>query len=309
VHVGVPYTTVALVDLRGREVDARILAGGVASGLAPDLPEGLPRFLAEAGRGRRLLGLGAITGGWVDPDRGLVVRHDPLGWRDVALRAELERIAGLPVHLDNHARAVVQSEMLFGRPQARRSVLHLFVGSVVDAALGIAGAVHHGPGAAAGNVAHLPTGDDRSPCDCGRTGCLQAAASDLALVERARAAGLRDCPDSLTVVTRALEGDATADALLRARLRLVARAAALLADALNPELVLVTEVSVVAHERYLAVLRRELAAAARVDRDPELVCVSHAGTALMSAAAGAAALAPLFRDPLRCAAPGGAGRP
>ena len=322
VHIGVPFTSLALLDLRGRVVAQRMLSGGTPSGLPPELAAELPEFLASGARGRRILGLGAITGGWVDPQRGVVLRHVPLGWHDVPLQAQLERISGLPVHVDNHARAIVQSEMLFGRPEARRSVVHLFVGAVVDAAFGIAGVVHQGPGAAAGDVAHLPTGDGGSAtgeasgtdrpgtaCDCGRTGCLQAAASDLALVGRARAAGLRDCPDSFAVVALALAGDSRADALLRQRLRLVARAAALLMDALNPELVLLTEASVVASESYLAFFRRELAACSRVAREPERVGVPHAGTDLMRVAAGTAVLAPLFRDPLRFRTPAGATAP
>ncbi|MBC3840789.1 ROK family protein [Streptacidiphilus sp. 4-A2] len=148
-------------------------------------------------------------------------------------------------------------------------------------------------------MAHLPTGDTTTVCGCDRTGCLQAAASDLALVERARSAGLRDCPDSLTVVSRALAGDALADTLLRERLRLVARAAALLVDALNPELVLLTEPSVALSENYLALFRQELATFSNVTRAPERVRFPHAGRDLMRVAAGTAALAPLFRDPLR----------
>ncbi|MBC3840788.1 ROK family protein [Streptacidiphilus sp. 4-A2] len=149
-HIGVPFTSLALIDLRGQVVAQRTLSGGARSGLPPELPRELPQFLAEGAAGRRVIGLGAITGGWVDPERGTVLRHEPLGWRDVPLQEQLERISGLPVHVDNHARAVVQSEMLFGSPEARRSVVHLFVGSVVDAAFGIAGVVHQGPGAAGG---------------------------------------------------------------------------------------------------------------------------------------------------------------
>ncbi|QMU74107.1 ROK family transcriptional regulator [Streptacidiphilus sp. P02-A3a] len=309
VHIGVPFSSLALLDLRGRVVAQRTLSGGVRSGLPPELRTELPEFLAEAAPGRRVLGLGAIAGGWIDPQRGLALRHEPLGWRDVPLQAQLEQIGGLPVQVDNHARAVVQSEMLFGPPEARRSVVHLFVGSVVDAAFGIAGVVHQGPGAAAGDVAHLPTGDTATVCGCGRTGCLQVAASDLALVERARSAGLSDCTDAYTVVGRALGGDARADALLRERLRLVARAAALLVDALNPELILLTEPSVAASESYLALFRRELASSSRVAREPERVRFPHAGVDVMRVAAGTAVLAPLFRDPLRFRMPAGPVRP
>ncbi|WP_157876180.1 ROK family protein, partial [Streptacidiphilus griseoplanus] len=243
----------------------------------------------------------AITGGWVDPRLGVVVRHTPLSWADVPLRAVLEEACGLPVLIDNHARAIAQSEILFGRPQARRSVVHLFVGSVVDAALGIAGVVHQGPRSAAGDVAHLPVDDTGAPCPCGRNGCLQAAASDEALGAQAVAEGVLDRPDAFRLVELAVGGDDAADRLVRRRVRLVGRAAALLLDVLNPDLVLVTEVSTLRHERYLGVLREEVLRCSRVCDDPERVAVSHAGRRALSTAAGAAVLAPLYRDPLQFA--------
>ncbi|MFJ6214222.1 ROK family protein [Streptomyces sp. NPDC092296] len=304
VHLGVPYATLSLVDLRGRTVARETVPpSGVGGGDVPAaLLDRLPEFIAGRSAGRPVLGVGAITGGWVDPGRGVVVRHVPLGWRDVPLRARLEHACGLPVRVDNHARAIAQSEILFGRARARRSVVHLFVGSVVDAALGIAGVVHQGPRSAAGDVAHLPVDDTDARCPCGRTGCLQAAASDEALVGRAVAEGVLDRPDVFRLVELAAAGDRRADRLLRHRVRLVAQAAALLMDVVNPDLVLVTEASTLLHADYLAVLREELLARSRICDDPERVAVSHAGPDALTVAAGTAVLAPLYRSPLHVTA-------
>ncbi len=82
-----------------------------------------------------MLGLGVVTGGRVDPQRGVVVERQPLGWRDVPVRKVLATATSLPVYVDGHARALAQAEILFGDQRARRSLVHLFVGNVVDAAM------------------------------------------------------------------------------------------------------------------------------------------------------------------------------
>ncbi|MFI6845027.1 ROK family protein [Kitasatospora sp. NPDC050467] len=74
-----------------------------------------------------------MTGGTVDPERGMTARHEQLQWRDMPLGELLARASGLPVRVDNHARALTQAEILFGHRAARRSMVQLFVGHVVDA--------------------------------------------------------------------------------------------------------------------------------------------------------------------------------
>ncbi|MFJ4713337.1 ROK family protein [Streptomyces sp. NPDC088785] len=304
-HIGVPSSTFGLVDLRGRVVARHTfphrhtgpdrLIGQVASALG--------EFLATAPAGRPLLGVGAVLGGWVEPGAGVVVRHDALALRHRPLAAELSRALGLPVRLDNHARAIAQSEILFGRPAARRSLVHLFVGNVVDAALGIAGVVHRGPRAGAGDVAHLPVPDSTAPCACGRTGCLEATASDTVLAATAVRHGIVPEPRPALVLDAAAAGDPRADRLLRARARAVGRAVALLLDVLNPDLVVVTEQSSLLHDTYLTEIRTAAVGHSHVCDDPERIVGPRAGPGVLPVAAGTVLLHPLFRDPLRAAPP------
>ncbi|MET7531338.1 ROK family protein [Streptomyces goshikiensis] len=302
-HIGVPASTLGLVDLRGQVLARRALPH---HGLDPaTLPQAIARqlraFLDEYDTGRPLLGLGAALGGWVRPDEGSVVRHEALGWRDRPLAAELSDALGLPVRLDNHARAVAGAEILFGHPDARRSLVHLFVGNVVDAAFGIEGTVHQGPGAAAGDVAHLPVPGSRTPCPCGRTGCLQATASDTALGAEAVRRGIVPEPSVSLLVDAAATGDPRADRLLRERARDVGRAAALLLDVFNPAVLVIAELSSLLHEGYLDEIREAAAAtknAAPAPPAPRIV-TPHAGPAVLPCAAATVLLGPLFRDPAR----------
>ncbi|MFI6648200.1 ROK family protein [Streptomyces sp. NPDC050529] len=301
VHIGVPGSTFGLLDLRGRLLARRALPhDGIAPGeLSLRIVQGLRAFLGDVGRGRRLLGVGAALGGWVDPATGTAVRHDALGWHQRPLAAELARgLGGLDVRIDNHARAIAQSEILFGRPAARRSLVHLFIGNVVDAALGIAGVVHQGPGSGAGDVAHLPVPDSTATCPCGRSGCLEATASNTAVAQTAVRRGIVPEPDASLVVDAAAAGDRRADRLLRERARAVGRAVALLLDVLNPDLVVVTEHSSLVNPDYLEEIRGAAVDHSHVCRDPERIVSPHAGTAVIPVAAGTILLNPLFRSPL-----------
>ncbi|MDX3575310.1 ROK family protein, partial [Streptomyces sp. ID05-47C] len=206
------------------------------------------------------LGVGVAVGGWVDRDSGTVVEHPLLGWRDVPVRELVGARTGLPVHVDGHARALVDAERLFGRARGSRSLLHLFVGNVVDAAFATHDQVHHGPRSQAGAIAHLPLAGGTEPCDCGRTGCLQAELSERTLCRRARAAGLTDGTNPMHVVAAAADGDAVAVRLLLERARMTGRAAGLLLDVLNPESVVVTEVGAMFRADCLAALRAEVGA-------------------------------------------------
>lgn len=294
VHVAVPYTTVALLDLRGRVVAERRLGH---DSINPSLvlaraAEGLNALLAEAA-GTTTLGVGVAAGGWVDRDSGTIVDHPLLGWRDVPVRELLGARTGLPVHVDGHARALVNGERLFGRARGSRSVLHLFVGNVVDAAFATNDEVHHGPRSQAGAIAHLPLRGGTEPCDCGRVGCLQVELSERTLCRRAREAGIVEGVNPTHVVAAAECGNPVAVRLLTQRARMVGRAAGLLLDILNPETVVVTELGVIRREDCLRALREEVG-----DARASAVVPTSFPDSVLAVAGGSVMLDVLYRDPL-----------
>ncbi|WP_033285865.1 ROK family transcriptional regulator [Streptomyces sp. NRRL F-525] len=296
VHVAVPYTTVALLDLRGRVVAEHRIGhdGHLAdpSRVLARAAEGLAALLAEAA-GAIPLGVGVAAGGWVDRDSGTIVDHPLLGWRDVPVRELLGARTGLPVHVDGHARALVNGERLFGRARGSRSVLHLFVGNVVDAAFATNDEVHHGPRSQAGAIAHLPLRGGTEPCDCGRVGCLQVELSERTLCRRAREAGIVDGVNPTHVVTAAERGNRVAVRLLTQRARMVGRAVGLLLDILNPETVVVTELGVIRREDCLRALREEVG-----DARASAVVPTSFPDSVLAVAGGSVMLDVLYRDPL-----------
>ncbi|WP_018350506.1 ROK family transcriptional regulator [Longispora albida] len=282
VHIAVPGVTLALADLRGRIIaqEHHPHADRDPAAVFAAIRERLPAFTA----GHRVLGTGLVTGGWVDPGRGVIVEHPVLGWRDVPA-AEL--LPGATV--DGHARALALAEQMFGAERGRRSLVHLFVGNVADAAFLTGGQPHHGPGSAAGTVAHLPLGVPGVACPCGRAGCFQASVEEGALLARS---GDRDFP---ALLARARAGEQDAVALFRERAALVGRAAGMLLDLINPELLVVTEPGAMYLPDCLAIIRAE---ASRYARSPALVIPSSFPGQVLGMAAVTAALDAVYRRPL-----------
>jgi predicted NBD/HSP70 family sugar kinase len=298
-HIAVPRITVALLDLRGRVIAQRQDPhgardpAGVMAALVSSI-DGLRRSY-----GGRILGLGLAA-------NGTVVEHSFPGWRDVPVGAVLAEATGLPVAVDSDSRALLKAEQLFGGDarRVRRSAVHLFVGNVVDVAFAAGGVVHQGPRSAAGAVAHLPVEGSGEACVCGRTGCLQAAVSEQALVRRALAAGLIGRPDLRDLIDAAIGGRAPALALFEERARLVGRATGLLLDLFDPEVLVVVEPGANRLPGMLATLRAEAAAwsSAGAAAANAIRATSFPGDVL-AVAGGAVALDRVYAAPMTAGVP------
>jgi len=300
-HIGARASTVAVLDLRGRVIarEAHPHDGLPAAATLARVARRIPAFAAVHAPGRTPLGLGVATGGWVDPAAGMVVDHPALGWLDVPARDLLAGVTGLPVRIDSHARALIKAEQLFGDRRSRDSVVHMFVGNVIDAAFAIGGTVHQGPRSAAGSVAHLPVSGRSGDCGCGQPGCLQAAVSEDSLARRAARAGIIKEPSFLDLLARARAGAAAALCLMRERARLVGRAAALLLDVLNPDVLVVAEAGAIRLPGCLDAMRAEVAGRSRACGDPGRVVVATSfGGDVLPVSAGAVMLDAVYGDPL-----------
>ncbi|MEU1423363.1 ROK family transcriptional regulator [Kitasatospora sp. NPDC005751] len=298
VHIGVPWLTFALLDLRGRVVaHERLPRRGDAAAVLGAIRAYLPGFLARRATGHSVLGLGVVTGGWVDSESGSVVAHGPLGWHDVPVRDVLADATRLPVHVDSHARALARAELLFGAGSRATELVQLFVGNVVDAAIATGGSVLLGRRSRAGDIGHLAVPGSSEPCCCGRTGCLQATVADRTLARRAHTLGLIPGPDFGLLLDLAGTGDPTAIRLFEERLRLVAPAAGLLLDVLNPEVLVVSEAGM----SVASCLRPYLAAQIRLHSNaaPEqLVTATAFGVEVLAVAACAGVLDSVYQRPM-----------
>ncbi|HET9051431.1 MAG TPA: ROK family protein [Candidatus Dormibacteraeota bacterium] len=202
--------------------------------------------LADAGRPRAsAVGVGAP--GTIDCRRGIVSRSPNLaGWMDpFPLAAELAKLVGAPVSVDNDVRAGMLGEHRLGAARPFSDVIGVWFGTGVGGAVILGGELRRGRAGACGEIGHACVRPGGRRCGCGRRGCLEAYAGRASMERRARRLAGRGRETQLFrlmerlerdhvtsgVLARALEhGDALAHQLLD---RAVWAAGAAIASAVN----------------------------------------------------------------------------
>lgn len=177
----------ALVNLRGQirhHVSLPLLSrdGDRALDL---VREAIDQLMAQADR--PLLGIGIGTPGLVDAVRGIVYQAVNLDWRDLPLRALLERQYRLPVYVANDCHAAVLAEYYFGGKRETESLAVVKVERGLGVGIVLSGRLLSGDSFGAGEIGHLRVVEGGEPCRCGHTGCLETMVSTRALLRQARA--------------------------------------------------------------------------------------------------------------------------
>lgn len=142
------------------------------------------KTMAEA-LGRTVLAVGVAVPGIVD-HRGLIARSVLLQRTDFDLGGILGRQLGYPAHLVNDSDACALAEVAMSEEPAP-TLLTLYLGDGVGAGLVLSGALFQGEAFGAGEVGHLNLRTHDLRCECGRTGCLEAAARISVLTGRPQA--------------------------------------------------------------------------------------------------------------------------
>lgn len=128
-----------------------------------------------------VLGVGVATPGIVD-DSGSVVRASNLEWRDVALAEQLTAELGLPVRVENDAKAAAVAERRFaGMPD---DLVRVNLSRGVGAGLLVGGLLVRGAAGDAGEIGHVVVHEHGGRCRCGKAGCLETKVAVPALTAR-----------------------------------------------------------------------------------------------------------------------------
>jgi glucokinase len=103
------------------------------------------------------------------------------GWRDFPLRPRMAELTGLPVAVDNDAKALALGEGWRGAARGCSDFLAMVVSTGVGGGIVLDGRLLDGADGNAGHVGHLVVEPEGRPCPCGSRGCLEAEASGLAI--------------------------------------------------------------------------------------------------------------------------------
>ena len=215
-------TSVVAIDLGGTKALAGLVAldGTVQSrvwlssrdlvGRPAELLDRLADGAHQAARAggldeRQVSALGICVPGPLDQTRRVVSLAPNLGWRELPVRAELERrLPSVPVFLENDVRAAALAEQALGAGRGCESLLAVFIGSGVGGGYVVNGRLYHGAHGGAGEIGHLVVRAAGPRCGCGRAGCLEAMSARDAVgryVMQAVARGQK------TVLTEMLHGN------------------------------------------------------------------------------------------------------
>ena len=125
-----------------------------------------------------------------------------LSWRDEPLKADLERLTGLPVVVENDANAAAWGEFAFGAAADADDLLLVTVGTGVGGGIVLDGRLHRGTFGIAAEIGHLRVVREGRLCPCGNHGCWEQYASGSALVRDTQEAA-RSSEDAAALVERA----------------------------------------------------------------------------------------------------------
>ncbi|WP_179023224.1 ROK family transcriptional regulator [Streptomyces sp. IMTB 2501] len=240
-----------LADLRCRIRMARHvrLTGRAPEAVLPALTALVQELLTEAdGFGVRVRGLGIAISGDVDRAGG-VVRYSPfLEWRDVPLAEIAGTATGLPVTVDNDVRALTVAEHWFGAGVGLSDFALVTVGAGIGCGLVVHGRVVSGAYGVAGEIGHLSLDPHGPVCHCGNRGCVEAIASDPAILRAVRAATDQPVTDAADALALAHRGDPAVRGVYARAGEAIGQAIGFLVNILGPERVIISGEGLAAYD-------------------------------------------------------------
>jgi predicted NBD/HSP70 family sugar kinase len=133
----------------------------------------------------RLRGVGVGLAGIVDAPAG-ALRYSPIfDWRDIPLRQMLHKRLRAPIYLDNDVNTLTLFEKWFGAGRETDDFLVVTVGRGIGMGIVARGQVYRGARGGGGEFGHFVINPSGPVCDCGKRGCLEAFASDPAILRDA----------------------------------------------------------------------------------------------------------------------------
>ncbi|MDX2968570.1 ROK family protein [Kribbella solani] len=220
---------IAVADLAGRTLrmeTLRLDTSQPPDQLIPQLLDQGDALLRTDGAAR-LVGVGMGIPSPVDPATGRLLEGTTMRhWEDYDLAGHLRDRWGVPVLIENDARALALGEAAATADDG--ILLAVKYSHGIGAGIVVNGNVIDGANGAAGDIGHIRVTDDGPRCSCGRSGCLAAWASGRAIL---RDLGLHDLDD---VVHAALDGDPVVLDALTAAARRVGRTVASIVATVNP---------------------------------------------------------------------------
>ena len=247
VDIRASRTYVLVTDLMGRQLGAvsSFQTNKDVAVLTQELARRINQALTDYKEVGACAGVGVAVPGMVDPAAGRVLHAPTLGWRDVSLRDPLAAAIGIPVHIENSAKACALAQLWTTRRDVVTAGHSVFVSISDGVGTGVVvnGELMRGRHNTAGEFGHVPLSIDGPRCSCGATGCWEAYVSNIATLSRyfgrdLSEAGPRDVETSTftieDLIARARAGDAKSLGALNSTARYLGLGLASIVNSIDP---------------------------------------------------------------------------
>lgn len=281
------------------------------------LCEGIDEILARNGlKSADIRAIGVSCGGPLDSRRGVVLCPPNLpGWVNIPLKAMLEEKYGVPTFLQNDANACALVEWKLGAGRGTSDMIFLTMGTGMGGGVIAEGKLLRGHTDMGGEIGHLRLTED-GPVGFGKAGSFEGYTSGggigrqaVALTQNMLAAGktprwiadghAMEEIDAKLMAAYARAGDADAKAFYAHIGTMLGRGLAILADAFNPECIVIGSIFVRCEDLLREAMEAELKKEAISFASEKLrVVPAQTGEALGDLASIMVALYALGIDPL-----------
>ena len=183
--------------------------------ILPNIAEALKNKMAERGiLATHVLGIGVGAPGPVDK-HGVVHGCVNIGWGETNVAKSLEKLSGMKTLVGNDANVAALGETRFGSGKGFESVVLVTLGTGVGGGIIQGGNILIGEHGSAGEIGHITVDiNEKTPCSCGKRGCLEQYASASGMAHQAEKlikAGMKTTLGEISakaIICGAKEGDA-----------------------------------------------------------------------------------------------------
>lgn len=191
-----------------------------------------------------VIGTGVGCPGIVDPAMGVVHKSSNIrSLVEFKLREKFAKVLGLPVEIDNDAKAALQGEVLFGSSVGVQNLVMLTLGTGIGGGVIVGGQILRGADNAATELGHIKIQPGGAACGCGKNGCLEAYAGSggiTRIAEQILASGVSSSLKGQSLSTRiiaeaAARGDTAAIQILSKVGHYLGMGISMLIETFNPE--------------------------------------------------------------------------
>jgi glucokinase len=277
---------VVAVDVGGTEIKSALVDSDfnvIATTTAPtpradstgaETVKTIAAIVLEFAKQQSISAVGLVVPGALDEPAGTSRWSGNLQWNNLPIRDLLHAAINIPVAFSHDVRTAAVAEMRNGAAKGARNAIFIPVGTGIAAALIIDGEIRSAEGFA-GEIGHIDV-NGKYPCVCGKSGCLEAASSTLAISKAYEAQSGKTGTTTEEIYRLVTAGDAVATQVWNDATAAMARACETLITILAPEVIVFGGGLSNAGETFLKPIRDYLDSTLTFQRKPRLE-IAHYG--------------------------------